>query len=284
MVSHLGRPRRARSPIITGARKKGTGLAGPLGMQPRFVRWAMRNSTRNLLAAFALAGTAPAWAGLMTSATAEAFALGGVQHVCDTGTGPVGTAMCSASAGDNAAAASNATATYGSVTAFVQGGAFWIGYGSSATATASFTDTLTFFGGTGTGILSILESVSSHGTGSLDSGNLNPPAHVTIVRSFTFGAPFDLTLSAVSAGNFTGTDCDGGSLLVQKTIESLSVSGGGVRYTDASGHIYNTAGTASFVATPEPSAWVLGLSGIGLVWFGKRKPARNESASAAKNH
>jgi hypothetical protein len=205
---------------------------------------------------------------------------GGSQHVCDTGVETDGSAICSASGGSNAGASSLALANYGNVSAFVQGGAYFRGYGASATASSSFSDTLTFFGGTGTGILSILESITRYGTGSLQAGNYDwHPSPTVVTESFTYGTPFVLSLSAYASGNFYGGLGDGGSLLVAKSLESLTVLDAkgnpvaGVTYTDASGHSY-TSSNALLVNAPEPGAWVMGAIGFGLLWLAKRKIAR----------
>ena len=193
---------------------------------------------------------------------------------------------CSASAGVNASASSKATASFGSVSAYVQGGAFWFGNGASATATASFTDTLTFLGGTGTGVVTIWESVFTYGTGSLDFGTLDPqPISTKISRTFTYGTPFLLTLSAVASGSFEGGLGDGGSLLVQKSIDSISISGGGVTYSDLSGHVYNTLGAAGVTSgVPEPGTWVLALIGLAMVVLAKVKFSGPNSAGGAHKH
>ena len=224
----------------------------------------MRN-VRSVLICGILGGCL-SWAGLVTSAVAEAAGLGGAQRVCDTGAMNGGRAACLVTVGSNAAASAVGTASYGAVSAFVSGGAARPGYDSAATATASFTDSFTFFGGTGVGVVTIVESVLRTGTGSLDFGALERvPEHIKVTQTFTFGTPFSLALSAYAAGSFQGGLSDGGSLLVEKRLESLTVAGNGIIYQDASGHVYNTGGTAGFTAAPEPSAWMLVLIGIGLV-------------------
>ena len=229
-----------------------------------------------------------AWAGLVTSATSDAMGPGLSQHVCDTGSTTGSFASCSALASSKAAASSWATASYGSASAYVQGGAYLPGYGSSATASSSFTETLTFFGGTGTGVLSILESVVSYGTGSLQAGNSDwHPTKVLINESFTFGTPFTLSISAFSAGNFYGGLGDAGSLLVTKSLESLTVldSNGkpvtSLSYTNTAGQVY-LASAATFTNTPEPGAWVLGGIGAILLGIAKLKFAKQKEDQAAK--
>ena len=246
-------------------------------------------------------------AGLITSATAEALSPAGNHRVCDTGVIAGGTAACSSIAGDYVAAYSRGTAAYGTVSAFIAGGALGPGNNSSATAAAAFTDTLTFFGGTGTGVVSIVESILNAGSGALDFGNLDPPRNVRITQTFTFGTPFELTLSAIAGAGFLGGYSDQGTLLVQKNIESLTVSAkdfNAITYSDASGHAYNTLGTAGFTAArqssasghvtlgtagltaaavPEPGAWVLGAIGSGLLWIARRKAAR-PAASQQTHH
>ena len=218
-----------------------------------------------------LLGGCLGWAGLVTSAVANAFGLGGAQRACDSGAMNGGRAACLVTVGSNAAASAVGSASYGMVSAFVSGGAAWPGYDSSASATASFTDTLTFFGGNGAGVVTIVESVFRAGTGSLDFGALERlPEHVKVVQTFTFGTSFSLALSAYAAGSFDGGLADGGSLLVEKRLELLTVVGSGIYYNDASGHAYNTGGTAGFTAAPEPSGWVLLAIGIGLVTVARR--------------
>ena len=217
------------------------------------------------------------------------MAPGTAQHVCDTGMIAAGSAICSVSATDRAEAYSVAAATYGSASAFVQGGGFLEGYGSSATARGSFSDTLTFYGGTGTGVLSILESVVSYGTGSLQFGNWDwHPATSVVKQSFTYGSAVTISLTAFATGNFDGAECDGGSLLVSKILESMTVLGSdgkpvkGLSYTDASGHAYNTS-NAAFSSTPEPGAWVLAAIGVGLLCLAKRKLPAPQVCESSKN-
>jgi MYXO-CTERM domain-containing protein len=232
-------------------------------------------------------------AGLVTASTAYAYELGDAPQACVTGDLASGMAVCSASFGTKATAFSVATASYGSVSAFIQGGAGSIAYEASATASASFTDTLTIFGGSGKGVLEIVESSLALGAGSLDEGNLSAmPVISTIEEAFTFGTPFSLALSAVSASTFDGSRCDGGSLLIEKSIESLTVEVSGLRdvsYTDASGHDYriSVAGSghssAMLTAAPEPGAWVLGAIGLGLLWVARRRvPKSKEGNSGPK--
>ena len=235
-----------------------------------------------------LFGGLSAWAGLVTSATSDAVGPGVLQHVCDTGSTTGSFASCSAFVSGKAASSSWATASYGSASAYVQGGAYLPGYGASATAFSSFTDTLTFFGGTGAGVLSILESVVSFGTGSLQAGNSDwHPTTILVKESFTFGTPFTLSISAFSAGNFYGGLGDAGSLLVSKSLESLTVldSNGkpvtGLSYTDVSGHVYSASG-ATFTNTPEPAAWVLGGIGALLLGIAKLKSTKKKEDQAAK--
>ena len=134
------------------------------------VRWAMRITTLNMMLC-ALLGSYSAWAGLITSATAEASGIGYPQQNCTTGTTAGAVAACSASAGTRAAADSEATASFESVSAFVEGGASGFGYGSWASAASSFSETFTVFsggaGGTTTGVLAIIESSLTSDTGSL---------------------------------------------------------------------------------------------------------------------
>jgi len=96
----------------------------------------------------------------MTSATADASELGYAQHACDTGSsewrvGPV----FRPPQGVNTQASGSATAAYGMVSAFVWGGAIGPASLSSSSAMAEFTDTLTFLGGSGKGVLTIVEAV-----------------------------------------------------------------------------------------------------------------------------
>ena len=183
--------------------------------------------------------------------------------------------------------ASQAVASYGSVSAYIHGGANLYGGGASATAIASFSDTLTFFGGTGTGLVTIWESVLNYGNGSLGFGAYDPhPQSNSTTRTFTFGTPFTIALSAVASSSFIGAYCDGGSLLVQKKIESVSASVTGgqlVTYSALSGHVYSTLGTAGLMATPEPGTWVPGLIGLGLLAVAKiRLPGSNGAALSKK--
>jgi MYXO-CTERM domain-containing protein len=229
-------------------------------------------------------------AGLVTSATAYAYQLGDATRACVTGNLASGIAICSEAIGTKVSAFSVATASYGSVSAFIQGGAGSIAYEASAAAAASFSDTLTIFGGTGKGVLEIVESSLTLGTGSLDEGNLSArPVISTIDEAFTFGTPFSLALSAVSASTFDGSRCDGGSLLIEKSIESLTVEVSGLRdvsYSDASGHDYriSVAGSgnspAMLTAAPEPGAWVLGVIGFGLLWVARRRVPRSKDGAS----
>lgn len=225
---------------------------------------------RNVLICGLLGGCL-SWAGLVTSAVADAVGLGGAQRMCDTGAMNGGRAACLVTVGNSAAASAVGTASYGMVSAFVSGGAARPGYDSSAAETASFTDSFTFFGGTGMGVVTIVESVLRAGTGSLDFGALERvPEHVKVTQTFTFGTPFSLALSAYASGSFQGGLFDGGSLLVEKRLQSLTVAGNGISYQDASGHVYNTGGTAGFTAAPEPSGWMLLAIGICLVTVVRR--------------
>ena len=244
----------------------------------------MRNSLRNLLVSGLLSGLS-AWAGLITSAASQAFAPGGAVHLCNTGTLNQSSAFCSTSAEDSARGTAQATASYGSVSAYIQGGSNKYGGGASATAIASFSDTLTFFGGAGTGVVTIWESAVNFGAGSLGFGAYDPhPQSTSITQTFTFGSPFTISLSALASSSFIGAYCDAGSLLAQKSIVSVSAFSPevpSISYTDLSGHAYNTLGTAGFTAAPEPGTWVLGLIGLGLLGVAKvRLPGPNGAADA----
>ena len=244
----------------------------------------MGNSIRSLLVLGLLGGWS-AEAELITSATAVAFGIGGLQHTCDTGSLNQALSVCSASAGDNATASAQASVSFGTVSAFVEGGAYWPGNGASASASATFSDMLTFYGGTGTGTVTIWESVLTYGTGSLDFGSVDPqPTSTKITETFTFGTPFLVTLSAVASGSFNGGLGDGGSLLVQKSIDSISISGHGITYSDSARQVYNTSGAAGVTGAPEPGTWLLALIGLGMVALAKVKFSSHHSHDGAHKH
>lgn len=215
------------------------------------------------------------WAGVVTSAMAAAFLPGGPLQICDTGTVNHGSAECTMAAGQAISVTASATAGHGAVSAFIEGGAYQYAGGASATAIAMFSDSLTFWGGTGAGVVTITESVMNFGTGSLQMGAADPHARkVQITQAFSYGTPFTLTLLAVSSSSFIGSYGDGGSLLVSRVVESLRTSGVGISYTSKGGYAYNTVGSLAFIATPEPGTWVMGLLGIGLVVLAKIRWAR----------
>ncbi len=231
---------------------------------------------------YGVLGGVSASAGLVTSVMAEAMEPGGVLQICDTGTTNQGSAACS-TPGRGAGASATAAASYGVVSAYIDGSAYSYGGYSQATAYASFSDRLTFYGGTGVGSLTIFESVLRYGTGSLQFGAASSRAEaVQVTQSFVFGTPFTLALSAVAGSSFLGSYGDGGSLLVQKVVESLAVNGGsGVTYTDESGHAYRVEGATARALgvltaspTPEPGTWVLALLGVGLLIVAKIRVAR----------
>lgn len=213
--------------------------------------------------------------GTVTSATAAAFGPGSNQRACDTGFTNQGLAVCSSSApGNTASAFSASTVDFNTVSAYVYGGAFWSGSGASATANATFTQTYTVFGGTGLGTFTILESTIRQGTGSLASGTTGSARVTTkFVENFIYGTPFTVTLSAFASGNFIGAYCDGGSLMVRKTIDSIT-------FTDRSGVISNvtpSAAAQTLSPTPEPAGWVLALLGAGLVLVARAKLPRRDA-------
>ena len=125
------------------------------------------------------------------------------------------------------------------------------------------------------GYVTILESTIRQGTGSLASGTTGSAAVTTkFVENFIYGTPFTITLSAFASGNFIGAYCDGGSLLVRKTIDSIS-------FTDQAGVIRNVAPSAAaqtLSPTPEPAGWVLALLGVGLVIVARAKLPRREAS------
>lgn len=214
-------------------------------------------------------------AGLITSASADAYQWGGAQQSCQTGTLATAAAFCSASVGYWAASNGLATSSYGSVAAYIQGGVATVGYGASAMASAGFSDELTIFGGVGQGVLDMLESSLEYGTGILQNGSPGVvPVTSTFSQTFTYGTPFTISLSASASGLFDGGD--GGSLLVEKTLQSMTVEGARselLTYTDQSGHVYSIE-DAAFTATPEPGAWTLVAIGLGLLVVGRRKGNR----------
>ena len=224
----------------------------------------------------AVAGAVEASGGTVTSASAAAFGPGSSQRACDTGFSSQGLAVCSSTVGNTAAAFAQSTVDFNTVSAYVYGGAFWYGSGASATANATFTQTYTVYGGTGLGTLTILESTIRQGTGSLASGTTgSTPMTSKLVENFIYGTPFTVTLSAFASGNFIGAYCDGGSLLVQKSIDSMT-------YTDGSGVAHNVAPSTAASAqtlspTPEPAGWVLALLGLGLVLVARTKLTRPNS-------
>lgn len=188
--------------------------------------------------------------------------------------------MCGSAASDSSIATAVATVDFRLVSALIQGGALGRSSGSSAAASAIFTESLTLFGGTGRGTLTISESDWTVGTGSLSSFSSGfSPIHRTYSESFVFGTPFTVTLSAYAASSFIGTYCDGGSLLVQKQIESLT-------YVDSTGVRQSAMGGA---AAPEPSTWVLAGIGVLLVFVAKSRviggrAARPESGREAEQN
>jgi MYXO-CTERM domain-containing protein len=213
------------------------------------------------------------WAGLITSAYDQLSGPGASQHICNTGIVSGGLATCSATENNNNTIYAQGTASVGSVSAYVLGRVTSRGFSGAAVASATFTETMTIFGGTGTGVLAITEAILNYGTGSLDYGFSDPHAYLqTFDQTFTFGTPFTFALSATSAGTFLGSYADAGTLLVSKTITSMSVLGGpsGLTYADGSGASY-TIDAAHVSAAPEPAAWGLGLIGLGLLWIGSRR-------------
>jgi MYXO-CTERM domain-containing protein len=242
---------------------------------------------------YGFVGGLSCYAGLVTTAAADAYQLGGRNLACSTLTLANGAAVCSASVGTAAAAFGSSTASYGAVAAFIQGGAGSPGYEAQASAAGTFSDSLTIFGGVGQGVLEIAESSLMFGTGSLAEGNLSfSPVTSTIAETFTFGTPFSISLSAVASSTFDGSRGDGGSLLIEKSIESLTVDGlgsGHLSYSDISGHSYPIIGSGAgnsearvIAVAPEPGAWVMGVIGLGLLWVGRRKTPGSKEANKGR--
>jgi hypothetical protein len=134
---------------------------------------------------------------------------------------------------------------------------------------------LTIFGGVGQGVLDIVESSLTYGTGILQNGSPGVvPVTSTLTQNFTYGTPFTISLSASASGLFDGITGDGGSLLIERNLQSMRVDGAGLlTYTDQSGHVYSIE-DATFKATPEPGAWVLLAIGLGLLVLARRKRNR----------
>ena len=207
------------------------------------------------------------WAGtITTTSSAQAFGPGGISDSCDTSL--PGSSSCTAAVGRTAAALSESVAGNGFVSAYIQGGAVWIGSNAFASSWASVTQTYMPIGGTGVGVATIWESELRYGTGSLSSFAPEPrPVSVQISESFVYGQPFTLTLSAFASSSFIGAYGDGGSLLVEKRLESISFAGiPGLLAPQTS--IGTSVGINS---APEPATWVLGLIGLGLIGFAKSK-------------
>lgn len=212
-------------------------------------------------------------AGMVTSATVRANGLGSDTNICDTGVTSLSMAICSAAASEVTFASSYATVSYGNVSAFIQGSSFGRGSGASASASATFTDTFTINGGTGLGVLTIHESVWRFGSGSLFAGSTGVnPVPVSITENFLYGVPFTVTLTALASSSFIGSYCDGGSLLVQARLDSVT-------FKDGTGAARNVM-TAS---TPEPSTWVLALIGAGLLLVSRKLARENAAPQSGEN-
>lgn len=224
------------------------------------------------------------WAagGLITSVSVDAMGATGVLNNCtQNGTSAAG---CTASVGTSVSGTTQATAGYGSVTASIQGGAYAYGGSVSVTSSATFTDTLTIFGGSGTGTLTLNEFLTTMGTGTLQTSLNSGAQPVTVSLIFAYGVPFTISLTAQASNSFLGAYGDAGSLSVTRGLSSLSVSDAtgkavsGLTWSDTSGYGYTFAsGTVqqpaamplrsanNVLSTPEPSTWVLGVLGLALL-------------------
>ena len=236
-----------------------TGLAGPFVAQADCLRWAMRNSW---LQAFVLGicGGLAVYSGAITSATADAFGPGGKLQLCDTSTTAAAFSVCTVSAGSNSRVSAAATVDFRSVSVLIEGGAFLNGNDAQASALATYTELITIKGGSTHGIVTIEESVLRFGTGSLDSFSTG---RTSVTETFIYSAPFLLTLTAATSSSFLGGECEGGSLLIRKQIDSIS---------------FRETGAQAAVA-PEPSTWVLVVIGVGLVVLSRRRYVAHQTRS-----
>ena len=257
--------------------------------------------------AFASVATSSAWADVtwpsVTPATATSSASGSYTSVSGTKTSSAnlsesdagGFVNVAASKWDNGFAAS-AEATGGSLKAFaattytpaVSGWSY-----SNSNASASFSDFITFSGGSGAstgtfltslaGMLSggktvyagysLTASLCDTGSGSCwdsqslinDSRSLSGKSKLTIDDKyesdfdFVFGKTYQLNTS------FTANASNGGTADFSDTVHLSFNVGKGVALTSASGYQYNVA------AVPEPEAFAMMLSGLGMIGFVARR-------------
>ena len=219
---------------------------------------------RALVCCLASAAASALYAGMITTAAAEARGPGGVLQICDTGLSSQSSSFCTASVNRNSTASSQASVGYRTASAYVEGYAYFRGNDAQASTAATYSETFNFNGGTGTGIATIWETLWSVGTGSLDTFSAKEQ-QLQLTQAFTYGTPFTVTLTALASSGFIGSYGDAGSLLVQRRLDSVSVMGGR---------------NASLITSsaPEPATWVLGLIGVGLVLIAKSKLSPRHAA------
>jgi hypothetical protein len=135
---------------------------------------------------------------------------------------------------------------------------------ADAHATASFSDYITIFGGSGTGTLSV-----NYSSACSFEGSPCPITYVLPPGTFTFGQPFLVSASVSAWGDSVngagGQDIDEQAFF---SLNSLTINGDPqYTYSSASGAIYPFT-DANYI--PEPATWITGIAAL-LTGCARRK-------------
>lgn len=173
------------------------------------------------------------------------------------------------------AANATAVANAGFVSVELQGGATRYGTWSTASGTASNSETYLFVNGIGGGTLTYRVALIGYNTGTPVASSavlLNgqsysvlpyaAPTYYSFTQSFTYGQSFQLPLSITMNASWNGSSGESGSRFASARLVDYSVSGE-----------FDLTSAAAVSDVPEPTTAMMWIGGVLLIFFGlRRKP------------